>query len=110
MYTPYEIATAVARAFHVPLGRVVNNQGRRRADARLTWIYLCVQFLPAPKTHPARNGHTRTAGDKDGNIKPTARRLNLTPSHVRYALARVEDLRDDPEFDALVASLEEQLQ
>ena len=70
------------------------------------WVYLLVQFLPRAERFPARGGGTRAAGDQDGNTKPVARLLGLHPSGVRYAVRRVEDLRDDPQFDERVSRLE----
>jgi hypothetical protein len=98
----------VALEFRVPCSAI----GTKRVHAhdislaRHVWVYLLVQFLPRPERFPAKGGKTRRAGDQDGNIKPVARLLRLHPSGVRYAIRRVEDLRDDPQFDARIERLE----
>lgn len=76
---------------------------------RQVLVYMLVQFLPRIERYPARNGHTRKAGAQDGNIRPVARLLGLHPSGVRYMLARVEDRREDPDFDARLTAIEEEL-
>lgn len=75
-------------------------------DDRQVLVYMLVQFLPRPEIFPARNGHTRRAGAKDGNIRPVARLMGLHPAGVRYMLARVEDRREDQAFDARLSEIE----
>lgn len=110
--TPQEkLQRAVSLEFKVPCSAI----GTKRAHAhdvslaRHVWVYLLVQFLPRRERFPARGGKTRAAGDRDGNTKPVARLLAMHPSGVRYAIRRVEDLRDDAEFDARISALEAQI-
>lgn len=85
----------VALEFKVPCSalnyKTHRTQLRDIALARHVWIYLLVQFLPdTPR----------------GANKPVARMLSLHPSGVRYALRRIEDMRDDAEFDTRLSRLE----
>lgn len=98
----------VALEFKVPCSAI----GTKRVHAhdvslaRHVWVYLLVQFTPRAERYPAKGGTTRRAPDWGGTIKPVARLLGLHPSGVRYAIRRVEDLRDDADFDARVSRLE----
>lgn len=106
-----KLQRAVALEFKVPCSAI----GTKRVHAhdvslaRHVWVYLLVQYLPKATHYPTRGGVLRRAGDQDGNTKPVARLLGLHPSGVRYALRRVEDLRDDAEFDARISALEAQI-
>lgn len=111
--TPAEtLQRHVALEFKVPCSAI----GTKRVHAhdvslaRHVWVYLLVQFLPRAERLPARGGKTRRAGDRDGNTKPVARLLAMHPSGVRYAIRRIEDLRDDPAFDARIERLEALIQ
>ena len=106
---PKRVLHAVALITHLPADAIATG-GRAHdlSQARHLWVYLLVQFLPRPARLPARACKTRAAGDQDGNIKPVARFLGWHPAGVRYALKRIEDRREDPAFDAMVARLEKE--
>lgn len=109
--TPEIIAEHVAAAFGEDATTLttVNRHSGRRRTARLTWVYLCVAYLPLPDTYPARDGGRRRRGERDGNVKTVGRIAGTSAQAVRYALRRIEDLRDDPEFDAKVWAIEQTL-
>jgi hypothetical protein len=78
------------------------------ALARHVWWYLLTQ-MPGPAGHPTRGGGVRPVTDRDGGVKRTARVLGKSHNTVKYATQRVEDLRDDAEFDARISALEAQI-
>lgn len=103
-----QLARVVSLEFRVPASAIQTKRVHAHdiSLARHVWVYLLVQFLPKAERLPTRGGVTRAAGDQDGNIKPVARLLGLHPSGVRYALRRIEDLRDDPAMDTRIERLE----
>ncbi len=103
-----QLQRAVALEFKVPCSAIATKRVHAHdvSLARHVWVYLLVQFLPKAERLPARGGKLRARGDQDGNIRPVARLLGMHPSGVRYALQRVEDLRDDPDFDRRLEQLE----
>ena len=107
--TPAEtLQRHVALEFKVPCSAIATKRVHTHdvSLARHVWVYMLVQFLPRAERLPAKGGKTRRAGDQDGNTKPVARLLGMHPSGVRYAVRRVEDLRDLPEFDERLSRLE----
>ena len=108
--THNEIAQVVAESFGCsPRSLYTRPKRLKNGLARQVFVYMLVQFLPLAEYYPARNGSSRAAGAKDGNVKPVARLMRLHPSGVRYMLERVEDRRDDPDFDARLVAIEERL-
>jgi hypothetical protein len=101
----------VAKAFAVKPSAILGHyKAHDISRARHVWWYLCVQATPQPEYYAAKAGGRRRARPSDGVRKPTARRLGVLPQTLRYAMHRVEDRRDDPQFDALISRLEEKLQ
>ena len=101
-----ELLRAVAKEFKVPCSAITGHgQQRDEALARHVWWYLLAQ-MPGPTQHPTRGGGMRPVTDKDGGVKRTARVLGKAHNTVKYAARRVEDLRDDPAFDARIERLE----
>lgn len=107
--TPAIIAHAVSDAFKCKPELLWLKRRGKQAPARIILVYMLVQFLPRPEFYRAKAGGTRKATDSDGNIKAVGRLLGIHPSGVRYLLRRAEDMRDDPEFDATLTAIEEQL-
>lgn len=102
-----EVISVVAREFGVSAGDIQgSSQHRRITVARHAWYYLTAQSMPRPTAYPVRGGHSRPVRDTDGSVRQTALAIGCSPSHVRYAMHRIEDMRDDPEFDAKLARIE----
>lgn len=81
-------ALVVARAERMPVGAVLEPEGRRARAARHLAAYLAV-----------------TVGGVPG--RRVAAAAGVTRRAVRRALARVEEDRDDPGFDRFISTLED---
>lgn len=71
--------------------------------------YMLVQYMPRPARYPTRGGGWRAVPEGDSTQRAAARFLGLGKSTVRYRCERVEDMRDDPAFDALMTEIEDAL-
>lgn len=99
----------VSAEFNIPADAITGRaQNRHITIARHVWVYLLAHAMPRPTRYPSRCG-TRMATDNDGVVRRAAAALGHSPSYVRYALHKVEDMRDDPEFDARVSRIEDRL-
>lgn len=106
--TPEAIRAIVAEVFGVRVPRRPK-QHSPSGKARQVWAYLLCLYLPRPAGYPTGYGGVRRLADQDGNRKAVARLLGCAPSAIRYMCNRVEDLRDDPAFDAKVTQCEERI-
>lgn len=106
--TPAEkLQRAVALEFKVPCSAIT---GRRRvrdeATARHVYWYLLNQVIGTPprRTGPNRSYMGRQEHDWGGYA--LARAVGFDRNTVRHAVRKIEDLRDDAEFDARISALE----
>jgi len=82
------ILRLVSQEFRVPASSILAKRGALDIVlARHVWLYLCAITFP-------------------GGRKETCERCKVDRFTLRYALARVEDMRDDPAFDARIERLE----
>ena len=82
------VLRVVSKAMRVPASTVLS--GNRRHDislARHVWWYVCATTFP-------------------GGRAETMRRCRVEKRTLGYALARIEDRRDDPAFDDLLSAIE----
>lgn len=104
--SPDDILRAVAREFRVPASAI---NGRSQADdvslARHVFWYVWA-MQPLPDRYPTRGGGTRPRAEQDGPFAMIGRLTGRHKQTIRYAVRKVEDMRDDPAFDARIARLE----
>lgn len=86
----WRAVTVVARAERLLPSEIVQPRGYARRRARQVAAYLAVTRGDVPTVQLARAARTSRCA-------------------VQNALARVEDGRDDPAFDHVIATLEEQM-
>lgn len=98
---------AVVREFGQPAEAVATIGDRRYAAvlARHVWWYLLNQ-LPVPPYLSGKNGSWRRTREVDGNANAIARLCGTDARNVLKALRKIEDMRDDPKFDARIEKLE----
>lgn len=78
--------------------------------ARRVFIYMLVTRLPVPERFPSKTpGSTRPRGPNDGNTKRVARFMGVHSQAVRDILRRVENARDDVQFDERLTRLEHEI-
>jgi chromosomal replication initiation ATPase DnaA len=110
--TPQEkLQRAVALEFKVPCSAIDDRYGPRRdvTLARHVYWYLLNQLQGTP---PRRSGVNRSymgrySGDWGGAL--LARSVGRDKHTVLHAVRKIEDLRDDAEFDARISALEAQI-
>lgn len=109
--TPAEtLQRLVALEFKVPCSAIACSRDQRRdiSLARHVWFYLMTLYLPLPDSYPVRGGGRRPRRDHDTGQTAAARAAGFCRQSVRYGIRRVEDMRDDPAFDARIERLEAQ--
>jgi hypothetical protein len=106
MVSPDDILRAVAKEFKVPASAIM---GRSQADdaslARHVYWYVWA-MQPLPDRFPSKAGSTRARSRYDGPMAMIGRMTGRHRASIRYGVRRIEDMRDDPEFDARIARLE----
>lgn len=86
----YRAAEIVASRNGLDVAQVLWPQGWEQRRARHLAVYLACCCLGVP-------------------LKPIARSLGCTAQPLRQGMARIEDDREDPQFDEMVTGLEEAL-